>query len=258
EVSASVTEVNNSVTSLSEETTRITGEVKSITERAAKIQKESIEAHDSAIRIAKEREDEINEARSKAMVVEEISNLANMINDIADEIDLLSLNASIEAARAGEAGRGFAVVAQQISKLATETGDTVRRIQNTTAAVQEAFTDLVAGSEKLLAFVNETVTPDYSKFSEIGRRYEEDANLFGDLSEKMSEMISGIKATMEEVNVAITNIAESAEDTAARSADVTDSVSNASNAIDSIADQATSQQYTASTLTEIVNNFKLN
>ena len=257
QVSASVTEVNNSVTSLSEETARIMNEVRTITERATQIQNESIEAHNSAIKIAKEREDEITEAREKANVVKEISNLADMINDIADEIDLLSLNASIEAARAGDAGRGFAVVAQQISKLATETATTVRRIQETTTAVQGAFTDLVEGSEKLLAFVNETVTPDYDKFSEIGRQYEEDANLFGDLSREISEMIKGIKSTMEEVNSAVQNIAESAEDTAARSADVTDSVSNASNAIDSIAGQATNQQYTASSLTEIVNNFKL-
>ena len=70
-------------------------------------------------------------------------------------------------------------------------------------------------------------------------------------------MIKGIKSTMEEVNSAIQNIAESAEDTAARSADVTDSVANASGAIDSIAGQATNQQYTANSLTEIVNNFRL-
>ena len=257
QVSASVTEVNNSVASLSSETARIMDEVNVITERAAQIQRESIEAYNSAIKIAKEREDEINVAREKAMVVKEISNLADMINDIADEIDLLSLNASIEAARAGDAGRGFAVVAQQISKLATETATTVRRIQETTTAVRGAFTDLVEGSEKLLAFVNETVTPNYDKFSEIGRKYEEDANLFGNLAGEISEMIKGIKSTMEEVNAAVQNIAESAEDTASRSADVTDSVANASSAIDSIADQATNQQYTAGTLSEIVNNFRL-
>ena len=258
EVSASVTEVNNSVNKLAEETARVTEEVKVIAERAARVQKESLAAHDSAIKVAKEREDELNAAREKAMVVKEISKLADMINEIADEIDLLSLNASIEAARAGDAGRGFAVVAQQISKLATETATTVRKIQETTSSVQVAFSDLTASSEKLLAFVNETATPDYSKFTEIGRQYGEDAGLFGELSRTMAEMIENIRRTMEEVNTAVQNIAEGTEDTASRSADVTGAVENVSHAIDSVAELATNQQFTASTLAEIVNNFKLN
>ncbi|MBR5761716.1 MAG: methyl-accepting chemotaxis protein [Lachnospiraceae bacterium] len=258
EVSASVTEVNNSVNKLAEETARVTEEVKVIAERAARVQKESLVAHDSAIKVAKEREDELNAAREKAMVVKEISKLADMINEIADEIDLLSLNASIEAARAGDAGRGFAVVAQQISKLATETATTVRKIQETTSSVQLAFTDLTESSEKLLAFVNETATPDYSKFTEIGRQYGEDAGLFGELSRTMAEMIENIRRTMEEVNTAVQNIAEGTEDTASRSADVTGAVENVSHAIESVAELATSQQFTASTLAEIVNNFKLN
>ena len=181
-----------------------------------------------------------------------------MINEIADEIDLLSLNASIEAARAGDAGRGFAVVAQQISKLATETATTVRKIQETTSSVQVAFADLTKSSEKLLSFVNETATPDYSKFTEIGRQYGEDAGLFGELSRNMAEMIERIRSTMDEVNTAVQNIAEGSEDTASRSADVTDAVENVSHAIDSVAQLATNQQFTANALTEIVNNFKLN
>jgi len=56
----------------------------------------------------------------------EISKIVSLIEDIAEQTNLLSLNATIEAARAGVAGRGFAVVAQEISKLASETGDAVK------------------------------------------------------------------------------------------------------------------------------------
>jgi len=59
----------------------------------------------------------------------EMTNFINVINDIADKVNLLSLNASIEAARAGNAGRGFVIVAEQISKLADETTSNSKEIE---------------------------------------------------------------------------------------------------------------------------------
>jgi methyl-accepting chemotaxis protein len=257
QVSASVADVNESVKGLAEETEQTNTEVKRISARAKEIQEKSSQAHDEAIRIAGLRRVELEKANAKVEVVNEIDTLASTISEIAEQINLLSLNASIEAARAGEAGRGFAVVATEINKLASETAEAVEKIKGTTNEIQQAFLEMSEGSNKLLSFVTETVTPDYDNFVEVGEQYGSDAELFGKLASQIEEMTGMISNSMAEVNDAVSSIAESTQDTSSKSAEINDSVESVSGAVEQVADMAQQQQKTANNLIEIVNKFKL-
>ena len=257
QVSASANEVNASVSRLAEETEKTAAEVEKIQERAAEIVKNSKASSANAIAIAEKRGKELKEASERAKVVEEIGTLADSIEDIASQINLLSLNASIEAARAGEHGRGFAVVASEINNLAMETKEAVEKIQSTIHAVQEAFTSLDESSGQLLAFVQETVTPDYDNFVVIGQQYGEDAESFGKMSEQVAEMVDYIKESMEQVNAAVASIAESATETASSSSEVTDTVNEVSDMVDDVSGMAQEQKSVSDDLSSIVSQFTL-
>lgn len=79
----------------------------------------------------------------------EIGRTLDIINDIAESINLLALNASIEAARAGEVGRGFAVVAQEVGHLAANTKDSLQDVGSVVGRVQK-------GTEDVSRFVSQT------------------------------------------------------------------------------------------------------
>ena len=90
--------------------------------------------------------------------VKRIQAATEFITSIAEETNLLSLNASIEAARAGESGKGFAVVADEIRNLAEQSASTVGNIQEVTERVQTAVARLTTDAKRLLEFVGGDVT----------------------------------------------------------------------------------------------------
>lgn len=257
EVNASIEEVNASVQMLSGQADKTRVQAEDIMRKAADIEENSRKASENAALISSERARDVEQANSQAEVVKEIGSLADSIAEIADQINLLSLNASIEAARAGEHGKGFAVVASEINKLAGETAEAVGQIQGTVENVQAAFGNLLNASNELLDFLNETVKADYDNFVNIAQEYGSDAESFGDQSRSIAEMVGTIRGAMNEVSSAIQNITESTQDTATRSSEITDTVNTVSGVVDNVSDMSVKQQEISRSLSDVVGKFKL-
>lgn len=162
---------------------------------------EAMNVIQSSINSLQESIDEVGTASS------EINNIVSMIGEIADETNLLALNASIEAARAGDAGRGFAVVASEIGGLADDSNKSVQKIQG----LIDQVTSLVAETvEKAKQSVDEI-----SSSSELVNQAVNTFDTIYDNIINANQVVNNMAASMSQVESVATNVAAITEEQAA-------------------------------------------
>ncbi len=143
----------------------------------------------------------------------QIGRVLEVINDITDQINLLSLNAAIEAATAGEYGKGFAVVADEIKKLAERTNQSTTEIQQLIETIQKAMANAIRSMER--------GTKEVERGRELGNKTVEAFSDILQANNQVMEMITSISSssqeqnrTAEEISNNIENIATIAKSTA--------------------------------------------
>lgn len=185
-----------------------------------------------------------------------IKEATSLISSIADETNLLSLNASIEAARAGEAGRGFSVVASQIQKLADQSNDSARQIDDIIYTLLEDSQKAVQTMEE----VKEIITQQSENVSRTG-------SVFSQVQDGITDSILGVDEIADrtsQLNTArsnvvdvVQNLTSIAQENAASTEETSAAVNEVANIMQEVSDHATKLQEIANTLETNVDIFKL-
>lgn len=197
--------------------------------------------------------EQTNTTNESAMKIREATSL---ITSIAEETNLLSLNASIEAARAGEQGRGFAVVAGQIQKLAEQSNDSARQIENIIDSLIEDSQKSVETMEdvkRIMESQNESVGHTNESFLQVGegiRSSIESVKRISDKTRKLDE------ARVNVVDV-VQNLTAIAEANAASTEETSASVIEVSNIVGNISENANNLRDVANSLEKNMGIFKI-
>lgn len=176
----------------------------------------------TTVEITKVLVDNINDVQERSS---EIEGFIDTVNSIAQQTNLLSLNASIEAARAGEHGRGFAVVAEEIRKLADESmqaGKNIKRIVENIGETTQKTTDSAKEAEMIV--------------NAQAAALEETIQVFGEINQCVGGLVSGLKeiaesmqiinAEKDQIQESITNISVVSEEAASVTQEVTATLDN--------------------------------
>jgi len=225
--------IKDSIQSINDETEQGTEILSEISKRANDVKMAASSSEDVARNTIESISEKTEEAIKQAEIVTKINQLADGILSIAQQTNLLSLNASIEAARAGEAGKGFAVVANEIRNLADDSQSAVTEIQNVTKIVIDAVNNLASNTKDAIDYMSKDVMKDYKVMADMGTQYYSDAdsiktlvnNIHGNVA-TLTDVIDIMADSIKEISSANENGAQGITEIAQGAQNILDNVTN--------------------------------
>ncbi|NJK32847.1 MAG: methyl-accepting chemotaxis protein, partial [Deltaproteobacteria bacterium] len=242
QISSAIEEMAASVTEVAQQSAEASGQARQSGERA----KKGGEVVEQTVGNMREIDSSVSASaeavRSLGSRGEQIGEIVQVINDIADQTNLLALNAAIEAARAGEHGRGFAVVADEVRKLAERTTKATEEIAQSIGAIQNETSEAVERMEAGAAQVRQGV----ERAELAGRSLQRNRAS----ADQVARMIHSIAAASEEQSAASEQISRSVESVSRTSSETTAGAREAANAAAMLSQKAES-------LRQLVSRFKI-